>query len=132
MKKILFICLSASLLTACADKEQYQQTVLAEMQTEQDIKDYKLDPQQMTDCIVDLSSKKMAGSFPFDPNRLMEFRNYTKMITVRKSKDPKQTLLELHADFGSPKALMKARSNYTESVANCLSAVIMESEEPSS
>ncbi len=128
MKKLLFICLSASLLTACADKNQYEEAVLAEMKTEQDLKDYKLEPQEMTDCIVDLSSKKMEGIFPFDPNRLMAYRNYTKMITVTQSKDPKQTLIELSKDFGSPKALMSARSNYTESIADCLAAVIMKTE----
>ncbi len=129
MKKRLLISLSALLLSACADKNQYEEAVLAEMQGEQDIKDYKIDPEHITECVLDLTAKKMPGVFPFDPNRMMAYRNYAKMITVTKSEDPKKSLNELRTDFGSPKALMEARTNYTESIANCLASIIMSSEE---
>lgn len=129
MKKITLLCLSAILLTGCADKEQYKQAVLEQMQVEKDIKDYKIDPQHMTDCVVDLSSKKMPGLFPFDPARLTAYRNYSKMIKLNKSEDPKKTLEELRTSFGSPQGLADAHANYTESIMNCISAIIMESEE---
>ena len=38
MKKLLLITLSALLLPACADKNQYEQAVLEQMQKEADIK----------------------------------------------------------------------------------------------
>lgn len=129
MKKLLLISLSALLLSGCADKEQYEQTVLDQMQLEKDVKDYKLSPERMAKCVIDTTEKNMPGVFPFDPNRLSAYRNYTKWLTLSSSKDPKKTIEELNTDFGSPKNFAEARTNYTESQMDCLSALIGESEE---
>lgn len=129
MKKLLLISLSALLLPACADKNQYEQTVLEQMQLEKDVKDYNLSPERMAKCIVETSSSHMPGIFALDPKRLTAYRNYTKMLTLSSSQDPKKTLEELRADFGSPKDLAEAHTNYTESMMDCFSAVINESEE---
>lgn len=128
MKKILLISLSALLLPACADKNQYEQAVLEQMQKEADIKDYKITPEYMTKCVVDTTSQNMPGIFALDPTRLTAYRNYAKMLTLTQSTDPKKTLEELRTDFGSAKDLLEARSNYTESLMECYSAVISESE----
>lgn len=129
MKKLLLISLSALFLTACADKNQYKEAVLAEMQKEKDLKDYKIDPGHITDCVVDLTTKKMPGLFAFDPERMTAYRNYAAMLTLTKSEDPQKTLNQLVKDFGSPKALADARLNYSESIGTCVAAVIGESEE---
>ena len=129
MKKFLLISLSALLLPACADKNQYEQAVLEQMQKEADIKDYKITPEYMTKCVVDTSAQNMPGIFAFDPKRLIAYRNYTKMLNLTKSADPKKTLEELRTDFGSAKDLAEAHTNYTESLMECYSAVISESEE---
>ena len=129
MKKLLLISLSALLLPACADKNQYEQAVLEQMKKEPDIKDYNITPEYMTKCVVDTTSQNMPGIFPFDPKRLMAYRNYTKMLTLTNSADPKKTLEELRADFGSAKDLAEAHTNYTESLMECYSAVISESEQ---
>ncbi len=129
MKKLLLISLCALLLPACADKKQYEQAVLEQMQKEADIKDYKITPEYMTKCVVDTSAQNMPGIFAFDPKRLMAYRNYTKMLNLTKSADPKKTLEELRTDFGSAKDLAEAHSNYAESLMECYSAVISESEE---
>ncbi|MCX7098102.1 MAG: hypothetical protein NTV43_09410 [Methylococcales bacterium] len=129
MKKLLLLSLSTLLLPACADKNQFEQAVLEQMQKEQDIKDYKLDPAYMTKCVVEKTAQNMPGVFPLDPKRLMAYRNYTKMLTLEKSADPKKTLDELRTDFGGPKELGDAHNNYTESLVECYSVVISESEE---
>lgn len=128
MKKILLLCTSALFLTACADKQQYEAAVLVEMQAEKDLKDYKLDPEEMTACVVDLSSKNMPGAFALDPARLTAYQNYTKMLSMRTVKDKEKMLEELRAVFGSPKELADAHSNYTVSVMDCLAAIIKKSE----
>ncbi|TAK62145.1 hypothetical protein [Methylobacter sp.] len=128
MKKLLLIFLSTLLLPACADKNQYEETVLEQMQLEKDLKDYKLSPERMAKCVVDTTSNRMPGIFALDPKRLMAYRNYTKMLTLSSSKDPKKTLEELRTDFGSPQELAEAHANYTESQMDCLSALIGESE----
>ena len=128
MKKLLLIALSALLLPACADKNQYEQAVLEQIQKEADIKDYKITPEYMTKCVVDTTTQNMPGIFAFDPTRLTAYRNYAKMLTLSKSADPKKTMEELRVEFGSAKDLAEARTNYTESLMECYTAVISESE----
>ena len=128
MKKLFLISLSVFILPACADKNQYEQAVVEQMQKEQDIKDYKITPEYMAKCVVDTTSQRMPGIFAFDPKRLMAYRNYTKMLTLSESADPKKSFEELRADFGSAKDLADAHTNYTESLMECYSAVISESE----
>ena len=128
MKKLLLISLSALLLPACADKNQYEQAVLEQMQKEQDIKDYKIAPEYMTKCVVEKTAQNMPGVFPLDPKRLLAYRNYTKMLTLSTSADPKKTLEELRTDFGSAKELSDAHNNYTESLMECYTAVISETD----
>jgi hypothetical protein len=129
MKKILLICAIALSLTACADKQQYEETVLAEMKKDPDVKDYKILPEDMARCVVELSSKKMPGLFPFDPDRLTAYKNYTKMLSMSTVKDKEGMLKELRENFGSPKALADAHSNYTESMMNCMASTLMRTED---
>lgn len=129
MNKYLLIILPTLLLAACADKDQYQQAVLEQMQKEQDIKDYKIAPEYMTDCVVELSSQKMPGLFDLDPERMTAYSNYTKLLNLLKSQDPKKTMEELRTDFGSPKAVADAHANYTESLLECYTTVISKSEQ---
>lgn len=131
MKKILLLTLTAVLLNGCSDKNAYEAAVLAQLQSEktsQDPKDYNIPAEKMASCIVDASSSNMPGLFPLDPARLTAYRNYTKMLTLAQSADPKKTMDELRSDFGSPKELATARSNYTESQMECL-ATFMETAE---
>ena len=129
MKKLILICASTLFLTACADKQQYEDAVLTQMQTEQDLKDYKIDPEQMVKCVVDLSSKNMPGSFAYDPARLTAYQNYANMLSMSTTKDKQKKLEELRSLFGSPRELAKAHANYTESVMNCIASIIMKSED---
>jgi hypothetical protein len=128
MKKKLFVVLFSLLLVACADKNQYEQVVLEEMQKEQDVKDYKIDPAYMAKCVIDTTYQRMPGFFPLDPDRLQAYRNYTKMLKMSISKDPQKTLEELRKDFGSPQELAKAHSVYTESVMDCYTAILHEND----
>lgn len=126
MKKKLLIILLPLFLVACADKEHYEQVVLEEMEKEQDVKDYKIDPKYMAKCVIDTTYLKMPGFFVFDPNRLTAYRNYAKMLTMAKAEDPKKTLEELRKEFGSPEELSKAHTNYTESIMDCYTAILHE------
>lgn len=88
-----------------------------------------MEPEHLAKCVVDTSSKNMPGMFPLDPARLTAYRNYTKMLTLAKSADPKKTLEELRTDFGSAKALAEANANFTESMLDCYAALVSETEE---
>ncbi|MCK4840722.1 MAG: hypothetical protein KAT04_02430 [Methylococcales bacterium] len=128
MKKILLLCASTLFLTACTDKQQYEEAVLAEMQQEKDLKDYKIDPEYMTQCVVELTTKEMPGLFAFDPYRMTAYQNYTKMITMGTVENKQQRLEELRTLFGSPQELTKAHATYTTSVMDCMASIIAKSE----
>lgn len=128
MKKELLILLLPLCLVACADKQEYEKVVLEEMKKEQDVKDYKIDPEYMTKCVVDTTYQRMPGFFAFDPDRLKAYRNYAKMLKMSVTKDAQKTLDELRKDFGSPQELANAHSVYTESIMDCYTAILHESD----
>jgi len=128
MKKVILVC-SLFLLVGCVEKEEYQNVVLEQMKAEKDIKDYKIAPEEMTKCVVDTSSSNMPGLFFLDPQRRQAYKNYTKMLELNKSSDPKKTLEELRQDFGDAKKLAEAHSNYVESVVDCMSNLVSSTEE---
>jgi len=129
MKKVLMILLLPLFVTACAEKAEYEQAVLEQMEKDQDIKDYKIEPERMVECVVVTSSKDMPGLVPIDPERRQAYANYSKMLRLNSSDDPKKTLDELREAFGSPKALADAHANYAESVVECMSGLVTSEEE---
>lgn len=128
MIKISVIVLSV-MLAGCSEKEDYKAAVLEQMKTDKDIKDYGISPETMTNCVIDSTSNNMPGLFILDPARRLAYKNYTKMLSLNKSPDPKKTLSELRSDFGDPKKLADAHSNYTESVVECMSSQVTSTEE---
>ena len=130
MKKLLLVLVSGFFLTACImeDKNQYEQTVLEQLQNDQDIKDYKIDPERMTQCVVDLSAKKMPGLFAWDPRRGPYYIGYSKLISLTQSDDPKKAMEQVKEIFGSGREVMQAKLNYSQSVMDCITALINERE----
>lgn len=128
MKNIIAIALIL-LLSGCSEKKEYEEIVLEQMKQDKDLVDYKISPEEMTKCVVLTTSNNMPGLFPVDPARLTAYKNYTKMLKLNSSADPKKTLEELRVDFGSPKGLADAHSNYSESLVNCMSGLVTGTEE---
>jgi hypothetical protein len=128
MNKILLI-LVMLVLSGCAEKEEYENVILAQMKQDKDIKDYGIEPEIMTKCVVDKSSNDMPGLFLIDPERRQAYKNYTKMLDLNKSTDPQKTLNDLRTSFGDPKKLAEAHSNYVESVVECMSGLVTGGEE---
>ncbi|WP_347988321.1 hypothetical protein [Methylomonas sp. AM2-LC] len=127
MKKIL-IYITLLILVGCAEKQEYEQAVVEQMKQEKDIKDYKIEPEEMAKCVVQTTANNMPGLFTADPTRLNAYKNYTKMLKLNSSSDPKKTLEELRTDFGDAKKLADAHANYTESVLNCMSGLVTSDE----
>lgn len=126
-----FVLLASLLvLVGCTEKQEYERAVLERMKTDQDVKDYKINPEEMAECVVQTTSGKMPGIMPIDPMRKEAYKNYIKMIELNKSQDPKKTLDELRTAFGSPKGLADAHTNYAESMLNCLSGLVTSTEKP--
>lgn len=117
------------MMVGCAEKAEYEQAVLQQVEKDKDIKDYNIDPIVMVDCVVQESSKNMPGLFPIDPERKKAYKNYSKMLKLNESEDPKKTMSELREAFGSPKGLADAHANYAESIVECISGVVTNAEE---
>ena len=98
MNKVLMV-LTVLLLVGCAEKAEYEQAVLEQVTKEKDINDYNIPPEKMVECVVVTSSKEMPGLLPFDPERRQAYINYTKMLKLKESKDPKATIDELRSAF---------------------------------
>lgn len=128
MKKITGICLLL-LLTACTEhKAEFENAVYSQMESDQDIKDYNIDPDTMARCVIDLTSKKMPGVISFDPQKDPYYENYAKLILIKESEDPKKTLQELQAFFGSAGEMRKAVGNYSESIMECMTNLVNKTE----
>jgi hypothetical protein len=128
MKKIIALVMLVA-ITGCAEKQEYEEIVLAQMKADKELKDYKIPPEEMTKCVVKTTSDNMPGVFPADPERITAYKNYSKMLKLNDSADPKKTLEELRTEFGSPKALAEAHANYTESYVNCISGLVTNTEQ---
>lgn len=129
MKKIVVVGLFV-LVTGCSEKQEYERAVLEQMKSDQDIKDYKISPETMTDCVVSTTAKRMPGIVPIDPMRKEAYKNYVGMLELNKAKEPKKTLDELRVAFGSPKGLADAHTNFSESVVECMSGLVTGTEKP--
>lgn len=125
MKKLVLIIITTFALTGCfEEKKLFEQAVLKQLQADQDIKDYDLNPQEMMHCTVDTAAKKMPGLFSFDPKRQPIYAGYTKMINLKTADKPEATLKELAEIFGSGKAVAEAQRNYSESVFVCFQNLV--------
>ncbi len=129
MNKVLIV-ICALFAVGCAEKTEFEQVVLEQMKKDKDVKDYKIDPEIMVECVSKTVTKGMPGLFGIDPERRMAYANYTKMLKMNESPDPKKTMEELRELFGSPKALADAHANYGESVVECISGLVTGDEDP--
>lgn len=125
MKKIIIIALSGLLLAGCSEhKDLFQQAVKKELSNDKDLKDYELDSDEMSRCVVDTAAEKMPGLFPFDPDRMNAYKGYTKLITLKSAEKPQEVLKELQEIFGPGDAVAKAQRNYSESVFVCFQNLV--------
>lgn len=130
MRKIILVAV-VLLMIGCSEKKEYENAVLEQMKVDQDIKDYKISPENMAECVVQTSSSKMPGLVAIDPTRKAAYKSYIKMLQLNKSTDPNKALEELRAEFGSPKGLADAHANYAESIVECMAGLVTSTEKPS-
>lgn len=128
MNKLVLIIAVTLVVSGCAEKEEYQNAILEQMKVDKDIKDYGIEPDTMTNCVVGKTSSNMPGLPFLDPERREAYKNYTKMLDLNKSKEPQKTLAELRQSFGEPKKLADAHANYLESVVECMSELVTNTE----
>jgi endonuclease III len=124
-KKLLIAVLSALLLPGCATKEQtdLKQALVDKFKDDQDLKDYKLDPADVAECVV----KEIGSSLPVfgaDPRRAKYFEAYARFLSVKSSGEAEKSVAEFQQLFGSAKKAQQAAASVTDHIMTCMGKAI--------
>jgi len=128
MPKKTLVLLSVLLLTACdIRKEQLglREAVLARLQEDSDLKDYKLDPASVADCVV-ASISDGAPGLPGDPRRDAYFQAYARMLSVKTPTEADQAVEQYKDFFGSQQGAREAALRVTDYIMTCMGEAIEE------
>ena len=126
MKKIMTIIFAALFLNACGGgKEQLglKEALTAKLQDDADLKDYKLNPADVADCVVSGIAGSLPG-FPGDPRRKTYFEAYAKFVAVKSPADAEKAVEEYKDLFGSVKQAREAAVSVTDHIMGCMGAAL--------
>lgn len=125
MKKLLLVMLTATALAACGRQEKLtlEQALLEKMQADTDLKDYKIDPKDMTGCVLEEIAQSLPV-MPVDTHRGAYFEAYATFITAS---DPLKAIDDAVPLFGTVQAARKAAMSVTDHVINCMGRLIDQS-----
>ncbi|TAN49662.1 MAG: hypothetical protein EPN21_11105 [Methylococcaceae bacterium] len=122
MKKLLIAMLVASALSACGRQEKLtlEQALLEKLQADSDLKDYKIDPKDMTGCVIEEISKSLPV-MPMDNQRGLYFEAYAKFVTAT---DPTKAIQDAVPLFGSVKDARVAALSITDHIMYCMERLV--------
>ena len=126
MTKRVFALLGlAALLTACGgeQKQTLEQALVAKLQNDSDLKDYKLAPQDVAKCVLEEISNSLPV-FPGDPRRGEYFDAYAKFLSADSSAAAQQALDNAAKLFGSVKEARKAAVGVTDFIISCMGELV--------
>ncbi len=127
MKKTLLILMIATtlLLTGCdRGKPGLEQALAENFRNDPDLKDYKIDPDDMAECVADKISSAIPG-LPGAPQRKAYFEAYTKMVKVTANdQDPRQVIEENKEVFGSIRKSREAAFGITAHILDCMGKLV--------
>ncbi|BBL75012.1 hypothetical protein [Methylomagnum ishizawai] len=125
MRKILIAICAVSALAACSTKEQtgLKEILVDKFKDDQDLKDYKLDPEPVAECVVKEITDSLPG-FAGDPRREQYFEAYARFLSVRSPNDAEKAITDYTQLFGSAKRAREAANGVTEFVMNCMGKAI--------
>jgi hypothetical protein len=125
MKKLLIAVCAAFLLSACSTKEQtsLKEVLVAKFKDDQDLKDYKLDPGAIADCVVSEISGSLPG-FAGDPRRDQYFEAYVRFVNVKSPNDAEKAITDYTNLFGSAKKAREAALGVTDYIMACMGKAI--------
>lgn len=128
MSKTTFLVLLVGLLGACDAKQQalgLREAVLAKLQEDPDLKDYKLDPAVVADCVVKAISDEAPG-ITGDPRRDTYFKAYGQMLSVKTPAEAEKILEQYKDFFGSAQGAREAALKVTDHIMTCMGEAIEE------
>lgn len=122
MKKIMILMMATVLLSACADSKEkvgLKEALVAKLKEDSDLKDYKLNPADVADCVVKSISEGLPG-FPGDPKRNTYFEAYAKFVAVNSPGDAEKAVEEYKDLFGSVRQAREAAVSVTDHIMGCM------------
>ena len=122
---VLLACCTALSLSACAKKEQsgLRDVLIERFKDEQDLKDYKLDPVAVADCMVDEISSSLPG-FAGDPRRAQFFEAYARFLSVKSQADAEKSIADFEQLFGSKQKARQAAASLPDHEMTCMGKAI--------
>ncbi|MCH9697856.1 MAG: hypothetical protein K0U68_07130 [Gammaproteobacteria bacterium] len=123
MKKIIVLFSTVLLFTACSkERSEYEELLVEQFSKDQDVIDYKLDPEDMASCVADQIADDVPG-FSGSPVYENYFKGYKLLLRPEdSSKIPERTEQAIEL-FGSKQATYKARLNLTNHTLFCMPQV---------
>jgi hypothetical protein len=113
-------------LSACgSSKEQLdlKEALLSKLKDDSDLKDYKLDPSDIADCIVDEITDSLPGIVG-DPRRPRFLEAYAKFIAVKSPSDAEMAAETYKDLFGSAQQAREAGLGVTDYIMSCIGAAV--------
>ena len=126
MKKTIVLLLAAFCLTACPGRQEQtnlKDALNAKLQDDSDLKDYKINPAEITDCVVDAIGDSLPG-LPGDPRHARYFQAYAKFLSVKSETDIDNAMKEFKDLFGSEKEARTAAVGITDHIMTCMGMAI--------
>ena len=125
MKKLFVLMLAALVVVGCARKEKtgLKDVLIQRFSEDQDLKDYKLDPEQVADCVVDEIASSLPG-FAGDPRREEFFKAYERFFTVKSAQDAENSVKDFEQLFGSRQKAREAALGVTDYIMTCMGKAI--------
>jgi len=126
MKKIMTALVVAALLTACGQSKEQQdlkQVLTEKFKDDSDLKDYKLKPEDIADCVVGNISQD-APPIPGDPKRERYFAAFTKFAAAKSASEAEQAVKEYQDLFGGIKEAHAAANTVTDHIMSCMGLAI--------
>jgi hypothetical protein len=125
MRQLLIAMAAVGLLAGCNTKEKVglRDVLIERFKDDQDLKDYKLDPTEVADCVVDEISQTLPG-FAGDPRRDKFFEAYARFLGVKSPADAEKSIADFQALFGSAKKAREAATSVTDHIMTCMGKAI--------
>jgi hypothetical protein len=126
MTKIV-LALAVALALASCNKSQQQlglkEALIAKLKDDQDLKDYKLEPEEVADCVIAQITDSVPG-IPGDPRRDRYYEAYTKFMSVQAPSDAQKTIESYQDLFGSVHDARQAAMSITDFIMECMGGAI--------
>ncbi|MCH9699160.1 MAG: hypothetical protein K0U68_13750 [Gammaproteobacteria bacterium] len=123
MKIRLVLILLTLVITGCSkERSEYEDLLVTQFSQDQEIADYKLDPEDMADCVTDKMSEDVPG-FPGSPVYEDFFKGYKLLLRPEDPREIPERIAKAVEYMGTKQKVNKARVNLTNHTLFCMPQV---------